>query len=102
MKKDKYLQRLELAIEGLHDCKAVHADSVPVQETVDGRTLWQGTVEVFTLIGHFKAKRCFAWLHREGRLELGQPFHAVLELPPIDSPQSAVHVAFNPNARKHA
>ena len=102
MKKDNSLERLERAIERLHDCNAIHADSVPVQEIVDGRTLWQGIVEVFTLIAHPKAKRCFAWPHREGRLDLGQPFHAVLEIPPIDSPRSAVHVTLISAARKRA
>jgi hypothetical protein len=32
-----------------------------VEEQVEGRTVWFGTVEVFALTGHRRAKRCYAW-----------------------------------------
>jgi hypothetical protein len=32
----------------------------------EGKTAWQGTVEVFDLIGHPKAKRAYAWTYRDG------------------------------------
>ena len=93
MANDKYLERMELAIERLHDCKAVHVDSVPVHEIVDGQTIWQGMVEVFNLIGHPQAKRCFAWPGREGPDGGQAKFVAVLEMPPVVSPETAVRDA---------
>ena len=100
MTNDEYLERLELGIERLHDCKAVHVDSVPVHEIVHGERNWNVTVEVFSLIGHPKAKRCFAWSHHEGQADCGHPFYALLEIPPIDSPQTAVHVTLVSAAKK--
>ena len=102
MMNDKYLEKLEVAIERLHDCKAVHVDSVPVHEIVHGQRNWDVTVEIFSLIGHPQAKRCFAWSHREGQADTGQPLYALLEIPPIDSPQTAVHVTLVSVARKRA
>jgi hypothetical protein len=36
----------------------------PVHETFQGQTVWAGEVEVFDLVGHPKAKRCYAWAHK--------------------------------------
>jgi hypothetical protein len=30
------------------------------------QTAWQGTVEVFDLVSHRKAKRAYAWSYRDG------------------------------------
>jgi len=40
---------------------------VPVHEVFQGKTLWQGDVEVFDLAGHPKAKRAYGWSHPEGK-----------------------------------
>jgi hypothetical protein len=66
---------------------------VPVTETYHGETLWKGTVQVFDLIGHPKAKRLYGWHHREGKDDQGERFVTVLQLPPVDSAQAAVKVA---------
>jgi len=34
-----------------------------VKETFQGRTVWDGVVEVFELVGHPKAPRAYAWSH---------------------------------------
>jgi hypothetical protein len=60
-----YLALLQHAIEERHKCRAVHRESVPVHETLGDRTIWTGNVEVFDLIGHAEAERCYAWWHRE-------------------------------------
>ena len=79
---------LQATIKRLHGCDSVHEASVPVTDTFRGRTVWVGTVEVFSLIGHPDAKRCFAWSHFPER---DWDSHvAVLEIPPIDSPLAAV------------
>jgi len=49
--------------------------------------VWQGDVEIFDPNGHPKAKRWYGWSY--GRPE---EFITILELPPVNSPQSAVKV----------
>lgn len=61
-----------------------------MHEVFQGKTVWEGEVEVFDLHGHPKAKREYAWSHAEG--ERGERFVAVLEIPPVDSAQKAVQV----------
>jgi hypothetical protein len=56
-----------------------------MHEVFRGQTVWHGEVEVFDLTGHPKAKRCYAWIHREGLGEQGERFVAVLEIPPVVS-----------------
>ncbi len=81
----------------MHGCESLHVESVPVKEVFEGQTAWQGTVEVFDLIGHPKAKRAYAWTHRVGDQNKTV---AVLEIPPVDSPESAVKVAIASKDRK--
>jgi hypothetical protein len=85
--KQDYISRLQLTIQHLHNCAAVHRQTVPVHEVFRGKTLWQGDVEVFDLTGHPKAKVCYGWSHGEP-----EEFITILELPPVDSPESAVKV----------
>jgi hypothetical protein len=91
--KSEYLVRLQAAVEKMHGCRADHSASVPVHEVFQGKTVWKGVVEQFELSGHPKAHRCFAWSHRDGANASEERFVAVLELPPVDSPQTAVKVA---------
>ena len=63
---------------------------MPVVETFRGKIVWQGQVEVFALKGHPKAKRCYAWSHEE---DGKRRYVAVLELPPVNSPVTAVRAA---------
>ena len=95
-----YLERLQLTVEHLHKCKAVHSATVPVHEVFRGQTVWQGTVEVFTITGHPKAKRAYGWHHLSGPDDRDERFVAVLALPPVDSPQMAVKVAAAKEIRK--
>lgn len=85
-----YLQMLAKAFSDLHGCEAQHVETVPVIERLQGKTVWKGEVEVFDLIGHPKAHRGYAWAYdkqSEGEIV------GVLELPPVSSPLTAVHVA---------
>jgi hypothetical protein len=91
----EYIERLQMVIHQLHKCDSTHVESVPVQEVFQGKTLWQGNVEVFDLRGHPKAKRCYGWTHGEP-----EEFITILELPPVDSPQSAVKVGVAYEIRK--
>jgi hypothetical protein len=87
MSKPDYIARLQLTIQHLHNCAAVHRESVPVHEVFDGKTVWDGDVEVFDLTGHPKAKRCYGWSYGEP-----EEFITILELAPVDSAQAAVKV----------
>jgi hypothetical protein len=89
--KRDYLDRLQVAVQEMHKCGAHWLRTEPVHETSRGKTVWRGEVEVFGLIGHAKTKRAYAWSHKAG--DKNERFVAVLELPPVTDPQSAVKVA---------
>ncbi|MFS8086466.1 MAG: hypothetical protein ACMG6H_12610, partial [Acidobacteriota bacterium] len=61
-----------------------------VTEEFQGETVWQGTVEVFDVSGHPKAKRAYAWGHVTGENDQARRYVTVLELPPVTSPETAV------------
>jgi hypothetical protein len=86
----KDIPLLQKAIKETHGCDSRHIESVPVVERFENKIAWHGTVELFDLIAHPKAKRAYAWSYRDGD---ENKTIAVLEIPPVDSPQSAVKVA---------
>ena len=88
-----YIQTLQKAILHLHQADATWLKTVPVREVFEGRTIWQGPVEVFAITGHPKAKHCFAWSHKAGPDDSEDRFVAVLEIPPVKNAQDAVKVA---------
>jgi len=88
-----YLDRLQVAIQQLHNCGAKYRETVPVHEVFQGKTVWQGDVEVFDLFGHLMARRCFAWAHREGPDDRGERFVTVLAIPPVNSARTAVQAS---------
>jgi hypothetical protein len=88
-----YTQSLQEAIRKAHGCESKHAASVLVEEMSRGKTVWKGTVEVFELIGHPKAKQCYAWGHAAMDTCNEVRIVTVLSLPPVDSPRKAVQVS---------
>ncbi len=85
-------EQLKRAVESQHGGTATLAQSVPVKETFEGKTVWEGTVSVFDLTGNAKSTRAYAW---SSPVE-GSPkrrFFAVLHLGGIISPQDAVRAA---------
>ena len=76
----------------LHKASPTWIESVPVHDVFQGKTVWQGVVEVFDLTGHPKAKRGYAWSYKGDGGSTDEQFVAVLEIPPVDSPQTAVKV----------
>jgi hypothetical protein len=89
-----------IAVSQLHNCGAVYRETVPVHEIFRGQTVWQGEVEIFDLTGHPKAKRAYAWSYREGREDESERFVAVLEIPPVVSPVTAVRASIMADAKK--
>jgi hypothetical protein len=90
--KQDYIARVQVAVSQLHNCSATWRETVSVHEIFQGKTVWQGNVEVFDLHDHPKAKRAYAWSHREGKNDEGERFVAVLEIPPVESAVTAVRV----------
>src|SRR5260370_38187135 len=86
----KKITKLKDAIRATHGCESLHVESVPVKEVFEGQTAWEGTVEVFDLVGHLQAKRAYAWTYRDGDQNKTV---TVLGIPPVDSPQSPVKVS---------
>jgi hypothetical protein len=52
---------LARSVEALHGGVATLAQSVPVHETHEGQTVWEGVVHVFDLAGNPSATRAYAW-----------------------------------------
>jgi hypothetical protein len=98
--KQDYLDRLKATIQQLHNCGAVWFESVPVTEIFQGKTLWKGEVEVFILSGHPKTKCCYGWSHPEGDDNKGEQFVTVLEIPPVNSPETAVKISIVADIKK--
>ena len=98
--KQIYLDRLQVTVQQLHNCSATWRESVPVKEVFNGETLWNGDVEVFDLTGHPKAKRAFGWSHPDGVDNKTERFVTVLEIPPVDSPETAVKMAIYSDIKK--
>lgn len=97
MNREHYLAHLQKAIKAVHGSDSRHVEAVPVRETFKGRTVWEGDVDVFDLIGHPKAKKCYAWAY-DGKT--GSNTIAVLELPPVISPLTAVQAYVMSEAEK--
>jgi hypothetical protein len=86
----EYLEQVRLAVEQLHNCSARHYMTVAVHQSSIGETVGTGQVEVFTLLGHPRATRCYAWWHRDGDSDVRERFATELEIAPIESAETAV------------
>ena len=85
------LDSLVRAIRKLHGAKASWVEAVPVKETFQEQTVWEGVVQVFDIKGHPTATRCYAWSYStEGKK---RRFVVVLHQGPVDSPEKAVRAA---------
>lgn len=58
-----YIQELRDIIRRLHGTDSEHVASIPVLEEFQGKTIWDGVVEVFNLAQHPTAFRVYAWTH---------------------------------------
>jgi hypothetical protein len=88
-----YLEEARVAVETSHKCEAIYLRTAPVRETLRDKSTWEGNVEVFLIIGHPKAKRCFVWGYpneeRGGKFD----FVTMLGLLTVTSPETAVRAA---------
>ncbi len=88
-----YIQELQDVIHRLHGVKATHLESVPVKESFQGKTVWEGIVEVFELRGHPKAPKVYAWAHDTDDPDRPRRHVTVLHIHPITSAREAVKAA---------
>jgi hypothetical protein len=86
----KHIDQLRDVIHHLHGGEATHRESVPVVETWQGKTVWQGVVEVFHLKGHPKTDTVYAWLHDTGEPGADPQHVTVLHIHPALTPLDAV------------
>jgi hypothetical protein len=87
-----YIQELRDVIRHLHGVESTHVESVPIKETFQGKTVWEGIVEVFDLKDHPEASRAYAWAYETDNPK--KPRHVtVLHMGPVTSPLPAVRAA---------
>jgi hypothetical protein len=86
------LAQLAQAVQNTHGGTATLAQSVPVRETFQGQTVWEGVVHVFDLAGHPTATRAYSWSFPAGGSDKPR-FVAVLHTDRINSPLEAVRAA---------
>ena len=91
------LKEIQNAVERAAECHAAHIESIPVMEAFRGQIVWEGVVEAFSLTGHPKAKRAYGWAYDDGK---ETRYVAVLEIPPVTSPNTAVRAAIKSGAQK--
>jgi hypothetical protein len=91
------IQNIKDAVELECNCSARHVESVVVIEMSGGKTIWEGMVEVFALVDHPEAKRCYAWSFMDGH---GRQYVTLLEKPPVTSPNAAVRAAIASGQQK--
>jgi hypothetical protein len=88
-----HIQELRDVIYKLHGVKAQHLESVPVKEKFQGKTIWDGIVEVFRVKKHPKTDTVYAWMHDTDEAAHPKRHVTVLHIPPVVSPQTAVQAA---------
>jgi len=88
-----YIEELRDVIRKLHEADARHVESVPVKESFQGKTVWDGIVEVFELIGHQRASKVYAWTHETNDPEKPKRHVTVLHIHPVTSAAAAVRAA---------
>jgi hypothetical protein len=97
-----HIDELRDVIRRLHGVESSHVSSVPVKETFQGRTVWEGVVEVFDLIDHPRASKLYAWSHVTDDADDPKRHVTVLHSHPITSPVLAVRAAIIQEFRGNA
>ncbi len=88
-----YIEELKDVIRKLHGAESTHVETVPIRETHEGQTVWEGEVEVFDLHDHPQTSRAYAWAHDTDDPERPRRHVTVLHVPPATSPRKAVQAS---------
>ncbi len=87
-----YIDELRDVIKRLHGVESTHVESVSIKEVFQGKTVWDGIVEVFEIHGHPKAPKIYAWAYETDNPK--KPKHVtVLHIGAVTSPLLAVRAA---------
>ena len=95
-----YIEELQDVIRRLHGSESTHVETVPIRETHEGRTVWEGEVEVFDLHDHPQTSRVYAWAHDTEDADHPRRHVTVLHIPPATSPRKAVQASIVSDYRK--
>ena len=93
------IEELQDIIRKLHGVEATHVETVPVKETFQGQTVWEGHVEVFD-IDHPQTSRVYAWSHDTDDADNPRRHVTVLHIPPATSPLRAVQASIVSDVRE--
>ncbi len=94
-----YIEELQDVIRHRHAVESRHVESVPIKETFQGKTVWEGIVEVFDLVDHPTSTRLYAWAYDTG--DPRRPKHVtVLNNGIVNSPLMAVRAAIVQEAKE--
>src|ERR1700679_1589764 len=96
------IEEVREVIRHLHGVESIHVSSIPIKETFQGRTVWEGVVEVFDLIGHPSASKLYAWSHATDDPENPRRHVTVLHSHSVTSPILAVRAAIIQEFRGNA
>lgn len=88
-----HIEELRSVIRRLHGVDSTHIESIPIKETHQGKTVWEGVVEVFRLHGHPKAEKVYAWTHETDDPKNPKRHVTVLHIHPITSAIEAVRAS---------
>lgn len=97
-----YIEELRDVIRRLHGVESHHLQSVPVTEKFKGRTVWEGVVEVFELVGHPTATRLYAWAHDTDDPDRPRRHVTILDSHPVVSAETAVRAFIIQEFRNNA
>jgi hypothetical protein len=97
-----HIEELRDIIQKLHSVESKHIESVPIKEMFQGKTVWEGVVEVFELIGHPTASRLYAWSHQTEDPERPWRHVTVLHTHLVTSPLLAVRAVIVQEFRSNA
>ena len=86
------------AIKATHGVDSQFVKSTPVHLIWEGKSIWKGIVDLFELVDHPKAEHCYAWRFYNDRQ---WHYTTVLEIPPVESAETAVQVAIAAKGKKH-
>lgn len=90
---DSEIVLLREAVERKYACVAVPIKAMPVRKQAEGKTAWEGLVEILELAGHPKAIRAYAWFSSDEPDPAARTIATVLHSPYISSAKRAVHLA---------
>jgi hypothetical protein len=79
-------EKIKMAVEKTAGGQVSHVESQPVVETIQGKVIWKGIVEIFT-VANPPPEKAYGWIVMA---QGGPEYVAVLGTPPINSPLDAV------------